>query len=872
MSTNKTIYRKDYKESPFLFENVALHFRLDPESTRVRSKISVKPNLNSDTHQTLELQGEDLELVNLSINGKKHTSFTVNPHSILIADLPFEGKQGFTLEIETICHPKINTKLFGLYASNGLLVTHCEPEGFRRITYFLDRPDIMATYVVTLEAKKDLYPVLLSNGNLLSQSDLDDGYHQAVWEDPYPKPSYLFALVAGKLASNEKTFITKSGKKKLLQIWSQPAEANNTEHALNCLVHAIKWDEERFNLELDLERYMIVAVDDFNFGGMENKGLNIFHSHLISANPDVATDQKFLAIESIVAHEYFHNWTGNRVTCRDWFQLSLKEGLTVFRDQQFSLDRIGDATGRALRRIQTVNGLRSGQFPEDSGPMAHPVRPDSYESIDNFYTATVYSKGAEVIRMIHTLLGEDGFQKGMALYFERHDGSAVTCDDFVAAMSDANHFDLSQFKLWYSQSGTPRVKISETYDEDTKKYTIELQQSCNPTPGQDKKEAFHIPLSMKLISKSNTPLNSKYSDPFLHQLKKESETLTFDNVDSKPYLSINRQFSAPIIVDIERSQEDLVDQLQNDDDALNRWDAAQKITADLILKGEIPSEQLMSTYKEILCNENLNPSYRSFIFSIPGESYLSESLKIFDPIKLSTDRYEYVQHFAKAFESEWLEQYHLMKNDGPYNLEAKEMSMRSLKNLCLNNLVNADPIKYDSLARLQYESANNLTDRLAALSALAMYSAPSASKCLKDFYEKNQNRNSIVDTWFSLQAMKKPTADFSITDEIDRLSKHPAFSATNPNRVSSLYMAFFYGNTLGHRQIDGTGYDLWCQKVLELDKINPHVAASLSRANLNWKKYTPIHQKLISSKMNEILADKNLSSNVREIILKSLNN
>jgi aminopeptidase N len=731
----------------------------------------------------------------------------------------------------------------------------------------------MATYVVTLEAKKDLYPILLANGNLISESNLENGYHQAVWEDPYPKPSYLFAIVAGNLACNERNFITKSGQKKLLQIWAKPTEINNTEHALNCLINAIKWDEERFNLELDLERYMIVAIDDFNFGGMENKGLNIFHSQLISANPDVATDQKYLAIESIVAHEYFHNWTGNRVTCRDWFQLSLKEGLTVFRDQEFSLDRIGDPTGRALRRIQTVNILRSGQFPEDSGPMAHPVRPDSYESVENFYTATIYSKGAEVIRMIHTLLGEPGFQKGMALYFARHDGSAVTCDDFVAAMSDANHFDLSQFKLWYSQSGTPQIKVIETYDEDTKQYSIALAQSCNATPGQEKKEAFHIPLLIKLISKSETPLDFKYSSPFLHQLKKQNETLIFNNIETKPYLSINRQFSAPVIIDLDRSQDDLVNQLQNDDDALNRWDASQKITADLILKGELPNERLMEAYKEILCDEDLNPDYRTLIFSTPSESYLSEPLEVYDPIKLATDRYSYIKYFAKAFEPQWLELYHSMKNDGPYILEAKEISKRSLKNLCLKNLVFADPNKYDSLARTQYESANNLTDRMAAISALTLNSAPSAIICLEDFYKKNQKTSSIIDTWFTLQAMKKPTTEFSILNEIEKLSKHPAFiGEINPNRVNSLYSAFFYGNTLGFRQIDGAGYSFWYEKVLELDKINPTLAASLARANLNWKRYTPIHQELISSHLKKILSSKDLSANVREIVLKSLNN
>jgi aminopeptidase N len=460
----------------------------------------------------------------------------------------------------------------------------------------------------------------------------------------------------------------------------------------------------------------------------------------------------------------------------------------------------------------------------------------------------------------------------MDLYFKRHDGSAVTCDDFVAAMSDANNFDLSQFKLWYSQAGTPHVKVKESYDEDIKQYIVQLEQSCGPSPGQDLKEAFHIPLLIKLISKSNTPLNTKYSSPFLYQLKKDSETLTFDNVESKPYLSINREFSAPVIIEINRSQDDLVEQLQNDDDALNRWDASQKITANLILKGEIPNEYLMSTYKEILSDKNLNPSYRSFIFSIPTESYLSESLEIFDPVKLAFDRHTYIQHFAKAFESLWLEQYYLMKNDGPYTLDPIEISMRSLKNLCLNNLVNANPNKYDSLARLQYESANNLTDRLAAISALTLHSAPSAVICLKDFYEKNQKTNSNIDIWFALQAMKKPRIEFSIIDEIKILSKHQAFVTTNPNRVGSLYAAFFYSNTLGHRQIDGAGYDLWCQKVLEIDKINPHVAASLARANLNWKKYTPIHQELISRKMNEILDDKDLSSSVREIILKSLNN
>ena len=871
MTPNITRYRKAYKESNFLITDISLHFFLDPESTIVKSILSVLPtNIESYMNDSLELQGHNLDLLDIRINGKAHTDFVKTEYLLIIKQLPNNGAGGFILEIDTCCNPKENTYLSGLYISNGMLVTHCEPEGFRRITYFLDRPDVMAKYRVTLEGNKALYPTLLSNGNLITQTDLGNGFHQAIWEDPFPKPSYLFALVAGNLCHINKTIYAPNGQKKLLQVWAVQSDIGNTEHALNSLIHAIEWDQKRFGLELDLERFMIVAVADFNFGAMENKGLNLFNSRLILANPNIATDSTYLAIEGIVAHEYFHNWTGNRITCRDWFQLSLKEGLTVFRDQEFSSDRIQSPTGRALRRIRTVNMLRSVQFLEDAGPMAHPVRPESYQTIDNFYTSTVYNKGAELIRMIHALLGEDGFQKGIALYINRHDGQAVTCDDFVAAMADANDYDLNQFKLWYSQAGTPHVRVTEFYDKNTKQYSLHLKQSCATSVGQKNKKPFLIPLLIKLIPKGTEINNLIGQTQFLHQLKAREETLFFENINSKPALSINRQFTAPIIIDLEQSEDDLINQLQNDDDAFNRWEASQKINVNLILQGKLPSACLLRTYRSILTNPEIAPEYRALIFTLPSEGYLAQHLQIIDPIKLTRDRLAFAHILAKEFEYEWLGIYHLMQTTGPYSPEIQAMGKRSLKNLCLSNLLNADCNTYDDLAKMQYELADNLTDRLGSIAPMTLFSTPSAEKCLENFYKENQCADSVVDIWFSLQSLRMPTPTFSILPEIERLSQHPAFSITNPNRVSSLYSAFCYGNSFGFHQVDGSGYDFWSKKVLELDALNPTLAASLARVNLNWKKLIPVHQDLILQNLKRILANSSLSINVREIISKCL--
>jgi aminopeptidase N len=864
-----TKYRKDYQAPFFSLASVKLHFKLDSQSTHLLSTMTVKPNgsWSIEKHGTLILNGEDLELLSLSINGKEHPYYELSESELRISQLPNDGAQDFELSIETLCHPQLNTKLSGLYLSNNTLLTHCEAEGFRRITFFLDRPDVMATYQVTIDADKELYPVLLSNGNLVRQEDLANGLHRVIWEDPFPKPSYLFALVAGKLGCIEKTIKSKSGKSKLLQIYCNPADLHKTEHAMQSLMHAIAWDEHRFGLELDLDRYMIVAADDFNFGAMENKGLNIFNSRLILANPDITTDATFHIIEGIVAHEYFHNWTGNRVTCRDWFQLSLKEGLTVFRDQEFSLDRIGNPAGRALRRIKHANLIRTQQFSEDSGPMAHPIRPESYQAIDNFYTSTVYNKGAEVVRMIQTILTPNGFRKGLDLYFQRHDGQAVTCDDFIDAMADANSADLEQFRLWYSQAGTPHVHVKESFDPNAKTYRLELTQSCAPSPGQPHKKNFHIPLLIKLLSKESHPdLNSE----FLHHLKGEKEVIQIEGLTTMPTLSINRQFTAPIIVDYEQSEEALINQLENDDDAFNRWDASQKICTALILSGRSPSDRLMNIFKDLLTNSVLDCEYRSLILTVPNEATLIQGLDTVDPIKLSLDRRAFIHCIASHCEEQLLSLFSSLQTSGPYSLEPLAMGRRALKNFCLGMLIDFNSEKYDSLGSEQYTNANNYTDRLFALWSLTLFSAPSAKVCLRDFYERHQEEPAVLDGWFGMQAMRIPKNNGETLQTIQELAKDPAFSWTNPNRVTSLLATFFYSNPLAFHNLDGSGYEFWKEVIVKLDALNPILASMMARANLNWRKLSNNHQILIEKNMRDLLETGSLSTHVREIISKAL--
>ena len=858
--------RLEYTPPPFTFTQVELDFALNPERTIVKSRISVEPT--SGDHPSLVLQGQDIEFISLRINGQAHRQLEITPELLTIHALPNDGKDAFILEIITACVPAKNTSLMGLYVSNGNFFTQCEAEGFRKITYFLDRPDVMARYRVTLRAIEADFPVLLSNGNLISTERLENGWHSAVWEDPFPKPCYLFALVAGRLVCVEKKLISASGASKLLQVWVEPSDLAKTQHALDSLVHAIQWDEKRFGLELDLERFMIVAVSDFNMGAMENKGLNIFNTKYVLAQPETATDTDFAGIESVVAHEYFHNWTGNRVTCRDWFQLSLKEGLTVFRDQEFSADQIGSESGRAVSRIADVRLLRAAQFPEDAGPMAHPVRPDTYQEINNFYTVTIYEKGAEVVRMYQTLLGREGFRKGMDLYFKRHDGQAVTCDDFLTAMADANGRDLSQFEFWYSQAGTPRVSVIENYDSNTQQYQLTLVQSCSANTAQVETKPFLIPLRMRLfIAQANqlTPCGPEQ----LLELSAATQTWTFHEVPQRPILSLNRGFSAPIILDFVQSEADLLMLLAGDDDPFNRWEAAQKLAVELILVGRLPDARLIAAYRSILIDPDLDPAFKDLVFALPAESYLYEQCAAIEPLQIYAARQAYRLALAKSLQPDWLSAYQLMQTPRPYSPDSVSVGKRALKNLALSMLLLAEPqgLNFQQLALDQYQQTNNMTDRYGALAALVLQGAPKAAECLADFYQRFVDNPLVIDKWFALQAMCSLDTPL---ERVRSLRNHPAFKMTNPNRVRSLIHTFCMANPAGFHQWNGGGYAFWAEAVLELDLINPQVAARLARAADRWHSFAEPYQSKMRAALEQVAANPKLSADVREVVNKAL--
>ncbi|MFM1869649.1 MAG: hypothetical protein RLY99_393, partial [Pseudomonadota bacterium] len=794
------------------------------------------------------------------VNGEIIREYELTPHSLTLHNLPDK----FELSITSANVPNKNTSLMGLYVSNGNFFTQCEAEGFRKITYFLDRPDVMATYQVTLRALKNDFPVLLSNGNLIKQEELGNGWHSAVWQDPFPKPSYLFALVAGKLQAIQRTIKSQSGKEKLLQVWVESKDLDKTEHAMDSLIASIKWDEERFGLELDLDRFMIVAVGDFNMGAMENKGLNIFNTKFVLANPETASDVDYGNVESVVAHEYFHNWTGNRVTCRDWFQLSLKEGLTVFRDQEFSADQMGSESGRAVKRIEDVRLLRQVQFPEDAGPMAHPIRPDSYQEINNFYTVTVYEKGSEVVRMQQTLLGRKGFRKGMDLYFNRHDGQAVTCDDFVAAMADANQKDLNQFKRWYSQAGTPRVKVEESFVAGT--YQVTLTQSCPATPGQDKKEPFHIPLLYRLIGEVA-------SSEQLFELTQPSQTITVTGLSKKPVLSINRNFSAPIVLDFEQPESELLTLLKEDDDAFNRWEAAQKLFMRSILNGKPLDTELVTALKGILRNPNLDPAFKDLLFTLPAESYLYEQVSVIDPQAIHLARRQVRHQLASALQDDWLWAYQEHQTPGSYKPDAQSAGKRSLKNLALHMLADSGYAKVDDLASTQYQSANNMTDQYGALAVLVNFSLSHAETSLSKFHERFKSDALVIDKWFALQATRQIDLHDtgSVLKNVLSLRKHPDFNIKNPNRARSLIHAFCMNNLGAFHQPSATTYQFWADHVIELNHINPQVAARLARALDRWKQFAPNYQVHMKSALEFISKQTNLSSDVAEVIQKALN-
>ncbi|MEX3857677.1 aminopeptidase N [Paraburkholderia sp. BR10923] len=893
-ATPNVIRRADYAPPAFLIDTVALEFDLVPERTVVRNTMRVRRNPDASRAAHFELMGEQLEFVSAEIDGQPFPNAHPHEHGLLLDNVP----DSFELTLTSICNPAENTTLSGLYVSSGNFFTQCEAEGFRRITYFLDRPDVMASFTVTLRASKTDYPVLLSNGNLLEEGELPDGRHFARWEDPFKKPSYLFALVAGKLVALEERVKTGSGKEKLLQVWVEPHDLDKTRHAMDSLIHSIRWDEERFGLELDLDRFMIVAVSDFNMGAMENKGLNIFNTKYVLANPETATDTDFANIEAVVGHEYFHNWTGNRVTCRDWFQLSLKEGLTVFRDQEFSADMAGgasDEAARATKRIEDVRVLRQLQFAEDAGPMAHPVRPESYVEINNFYTMTVYEKGSEVVRMYQTLFGRDGFRKGMDLYFKRHDGQAVTCDDFRHALADANGRDLAQFERWYSQAGTPRVSVRARYDAAQQRYSVTLRQGYGdavPAARETQKGPLLIPFAIGLIGKDGRDLplqldgEAKASESTTRVLEfaQTEQTFTFVNVGQEPLPSLLRNFSAPVIVEYDYTAEQLAFLLAHDGDPFNRWEAGQRLaTRELLaLAGRAATgaalqfdDSVVAAFARVLTDETLSPAFRELALMLPSEAYLAEQMAESNPAAVHAARQFVRKRLANALRDDWLKVYEQHRTPGAYEATPEAAGHRALKNLALSYLTelddSADAVR---LASAQYEAANNMTDRAAALSALLNAAAPQggspeAQHALDDFYRRFEKEPLVIDKWFALQATQRGGAQHPVIDTVRKLMTHPAFNLKNPNRARSLIFSFCAANPAQFHAADGSGYAFWAEQVIALDALNPQVAARLARSLELWRRFTPALRDSMRAALEKVAAQVK-SRDVREIVEKAL--
>jgi aminopeptidase N len=877
--TPQTIYRKDYTPPSYLVETVELGFDLDPARTIVANRLTMRRNPES-AQREIELYGEDIELVALRLNGKTlgKKEYLVEGSLLRILNAPEE----VTLEIETLCVPEKNTTLSGLYTSNGNFFTQCEAEGFRRITWFPDRPDVMAKYTVMLRADKERYPVLLSNGNLIEEGELGDGRHYAKWEDPFKKPSYLFALVAARLVCQEEKFPLADGREALLQVWVEEGNLDKTDYAMQSLKKSIRWDEERYGLELDLDRFMIVATGDFNMGAMENKGLNIFNTKYVLANPRVATDVDFQGIEAVVGHEYFHNWTGNRVTCRDWFQLSLKEGLTVFRDQEFSADMIGTETGRAVNRIDQVRTLRQVQFPEDSGPMAHPVRPDSFVEINNFYTVTVYEKGAEVVRMYQTLLGREGFRKGMDLYFERHDGQAVECDDFRRAMEDANGRDLGQFERWYSQAGTPVVRAETRYDEQAKTYELRLVQSCPSTPGQPEKLPFHIPVAVGLLGADgrDMPLTIEGKDAgttAVLELVDEDQTFVFENVNEQPTPSILRDFSAPVILQYGYNDGELLHLFSHDSDPVNRWEAGQRLAMSRLLRlagvaaiaGQLDlDDTFIEAMRKILTDDTLDAAFREQALLLPSESMIADQMDVVDPMSIHMARQFMRADIGTRLRAELLQAYEANQTPGEYSPDAGSIGKRALKNLALAYLAAAPSDESIGLAQQQFDGADNMTDRVAALAALVHARAPSAEDALQRFYDEFKNEALVVDKWFAMQA----SASTTDVNKVRELMQHPAFNLRNPNRARSLVSTFCAGNPVQFHAPDGSGYAFWAEQVTALDALNPQVASRLARAMDRWRRYQPALQVHMKNALQQVAGLKKLSNDVREVVTKAISN
>ena len=876
----KTIYLQDYQPSDYLIDTVKLDIRLHPTQTRVKSKLRIRPNpAIKQKRGFLKLDGENLKLERIAISGKKLSSedYRVNKSSLTLLR---RLTRAVTLEITTTCNPEGNKALSGLYRSRDIYCTQCEAQGFRRITYYLDRPDVLATFTTRIEADAQDNPILLSNGNPIEfGAARKKGYHYAVWHDPHPKPSYLFALVGGNLTCVEDRFKTKSRRNVDLRIYVEPGKEDRCSWAMQSLKKSMRWDEKRFGLEYDLDVFNIVAVSDFNMGAMENKGLNIFNDKLILARPDTATDNDYAAIESVIAHEYFHNWTGNRITCRDWFQLCLKEGLTVYRDQEFT----SDLRSRVVKRIQDVRLLRTHQFPEDAGPLAHPVRPESYIEINNFYTVTVYEKGAELCRMIATILGESGFRKGFDLYVERFDNQAATIEDFITAMADANGADLDQFMNWYRQAGTPQIFCKFSYSKKQQQVTLDFDQISPKKSGELSKKALHIPIKIGLLDKNSHDLKltpsaggENFKDDVFH-LKNRKQKIVFDNITERPVPSLFRDFSAPVELNLDLNDADLEFIMAGDDNLFNRWQAAQKYVTRILSRHIENTPQNKKIKKannfarsllQTLACETLEEAYRAEFLNIPSEAELAREIgRNINPDIIYSARTLLLNSIASDYKDFFISLYENNENRGRYSPNAKNSGKRALRNMALKLLGSLHSEDAIQRAKLHYDKAHNMTDKIAALSVLSDTQTEECENAFADFYETWKNDHLVINKWFTLNATSSRPDTF---ERIKELKKHPKFSIKNPNKVRSLFGAFTQSNAQHFNRPDGQGYEFIANVILEIDRFNPQVAARLSSAFRSWKMLEPKRRKLAKEQLEFIVNDKRLSKDTFEIVTKTL--
>jgi aminopeptidase N len=867
---------KDYRPLDWLVETVSLDVSLHPTATKVRATIALKPNPKT-TAAPLVLDGDGLSLVSLKLDGAAlpADSYVAKSDSLTIAQPP---ARPFTLEIETVVDPSANTQLSGLYRSSGTYCTQCEAEGFRRITFFPDRPDVMAVYTTRVEADKTEAPVLLSNGNLVESGSIPGGRHFAVWHDPHPKPSYLFALVGGNLACVEDKFVTSSGRNVTLRIYVEHGKQDRCGYAMDALKRSMRWDEQAFGREYDLDIFMIVAVSDFNMGAMENKGLNVFNDKYVLASSDTATDADFAHIEAVIAHEYFHNWTGNRITCRDWFQLCLKEGLTVFRDQEFS----SDMRSRPVKRIADVRGLRAAQFIEDAGPLAHPVRPEVYKEINNFYTATVYEKGAEVVRMVQTLIGREKFRAGMDLYFERHDGEAATIEQFIQCFANVSGIDFAQFMRWYSQAGTPQVTINGRYNKADHSYTLECRQVVPPTPGQPVKEPMVVPLAFGLVGKDggDLPLRLRGGGKIERNVLVLSEPVTtfeFIDIAERPVPSVNRGFSAPVRLDVAVDSDDLAYLAAKDADPFNRWQALQTISMRLLIDnvsairaGRDPrsDDKLMHALSAILADVTLEPAFVALALVPPGEGDIAREIgHDIDPDAIFQARTKLRIDIGERLGAPLEAIYSRMTVAGGYSPDAKSAGRRALRNVALDLLAANGSMSGIARASQQYDAADNMTDRMAALATLSLHDTPNRNRAIADYYTRHASDALVVDKWFSLQAM---IPEPNTLDNVRSLTGHPAFSMANPNRVRALIGAFAGGNTTQFNRVDGAGYDFVTDTVLALDQKNPQLSARLATAFRTWRTLEKGRRAKAEAALNRMKALSTLSRDLADIVERAL--